>query len=104
MCAHWGSAKNGGGGVYSVLAYTKDPPPTPAADSTTTSLSSVMRWMPLSPRAGAHRNDRRSQDVLGNVSFVKRRPASRTPTRYPFSDRRSAATLPPKPLPTTTTS
>ena len=35
-----------------------------------------------------------SQEFLGSASRVKRRPASRTPTRYPFSVRRSAVTLP----------
>src|SRR5205823_14891462 len=53
---------------------------------------------------GAQKKDRTRHDVLGYVDSSKRRPASRTPTRYPFSVRRNAATLPPKPDPMTTTS
>lgn len=45
-----------------------------------------------------------SQEFFGRVAAVKRRPASSTPTRYPFSVSRSAVTEPPKPEPTTTTS
>ena len=81
MPAQRGSAKNAAGGWYSVLAYTSEPPPTPAADSTTMSLSSVIRCMPRRPSRGAQRKSRRSQDVFGSVSGVNRRPASSTPTR-----------------------
>gem|GEM_PF-6847314 len=63
-----------------------------------------MRWIPFSPRAGAHRKSRRRQEVLGRVFSSNLRPASSTPTEYPFSVSRSAATLPPNPEPTTTTS
>jgi hypothetical protein len=47
---------------------------------------------------------RTRQDVRGNSSSAKRRPASSTATRYPFSTSRSAATLPPNPEPMITTS
>ncbi|GEK18458.1 hypothetical protein CPE01_21910 [Cellulomonas persica] len=60
--------------------------------------------MPVQPSRGAHRNRRTSQEVRGRVSSVNRRPASRTSTRYPFSVSRRAATDPPNPEPTTTTS
>src|SRR5438034_10310535 len=60
--------------------------------------------MPKQPRAGAQRKFLRSHEVFGNSSSAKRRPASSTATRYPFSASRRAATLPPNPEPTTTTS
>src|SRR6516162_2479976 len=41
------------------------------------------------------------QLVFGRFSGVQRRPISITPTRYPFSVRRRAETLPPKPEPMT---
>mgnify|MGYP001481119330 CR=1 FL=1 len=40
-----------------------------------------MRWMPYMPSCGAHRNLRRSHEVLANSASVNRRPASSTPTR-----------------------
>jgi len=46
----------------------------------------------------------RSQFVSGKPSVFQRIPISRTATEYPFSDRRSAETLPPNPEPTMATS
>ena len=41
---------------------------------------------------------------FGSSSSAKRRPHSSTPTEWPFSDSRSAETLPPKPEPMTSQS
>jgi hypothetical protein len=53
---------------------------------------------------GSHRSFVALVDAAAMVAASTRLPCSRTSTRYPFSARRSAATLPPKPLPTTITS
>ena len=63
-----------------------------------------MRCSPVQPSFGAQMKLRRRQEVFGSVCGVNRRPASSTPTRYPFSVRRSAVTLPPNPEPMTRTS
>ncbi len=63
-----------------------------------------MRWMPYRPSFGAHNHRLRRQLVLAKSSSSNRRPASTTPTRYPFSTSRNALTLPPNPEPTIRTS
>jgi hypothetical protein len=78
-----------------VLAYTSEPPPTPAPESTSTRPSNVSFWIPWQPSQGSHRYRRRSLLVRGkgdgdaSGAFspgppgggVYRRPASTTVTR-----------------------
>ena len=70
--------------------------------------------MPVMPNCGAHMYLEIRHDVFGkalcrcpgtgSAGSSNLRPASSTPTRYPFSVSRRAATLPPNPEPITRTS
>ena len=66
-----------------------------------TCLRNVILKMPRNPTPGSHSHFGRFQLLFGKSSAEKRVPFSSTTTRQPFSARRSAETLPPKPEPTT---
>ena len=79
-------------------------PPTPDPETTKMSLNAVIRKIPRSPNRGIQKYFRRFHADFANSSSPYRRPASTTPTLYPFSASRSALTDPPNPLPITSQS
>ncbi len=64
-----------------MLAYTSDPPPTPAPESTNTSDRKDSRRMPKHPSAGIQMALRTLQLVFGKSFASQRGPRSSTATR-----------------------
>src|SRR5271157_1275997 len=78
-----------------------DPPPTAQPWKMVACRKNRMLKKPRSPRLGRQNQFRIDQLVRGRFSGVQRRPISMTATLYPFSTKRRAETLPPKPEPIT---
>lgn len=86
------------------LAYTSEPPPTPAAVITTRSRISLTSNMPPGLASACQISRPASSGRSGKSALPKRRPRSSTQTLIPASARRHAAMPPPNPDPTTITS